>query len=109
MNWGNAAIAKINSELHGLDADIKAGASTITDPQFLDDHGRVRQFSVVLANFPFSDDAWWLRPEQQTDDKKRRARLRKEIFGKEGYRDPLGRFGRGTSFHAPPAEYGDYA
>jgi type I restriction enzyme M protein len=31
MNWGNAAIGKINSVLHGLEADIKAGASTITD------------------------------------------------------------------------------
>ena len=28
MNWGNAAIGKINSVLHGLEADIKAGAST---------------------------------------------------------------------------------
>jgi len=53
MNWGNAAIGKINSVLHGLEADIKAGASTITDPQFLED-GRVRHFSLVLANFPFS-------------------------------------------------------
>jgi type I restriction enzyme M protein len=35
MNWGNAAIGKINSVLHGLEADIKAGASTITDPAFL--------------------------------------------------------------------------
>jgi len=25
----------------------------------------------VLANFPFSDEFWWLRPEQQTDDKKK--------------------------------------
>jgi type I restriction enzyme M protein len=40
MNWSNAAIGKINSVLHGLEAEIKAGASTITDPQFLDD-GRV--------------------------------------------------------------------
>ena len=33
MNWGNAAIGKINSVLHGLEADIAAGASTITDPR----------------------------------------------------------------------------
>jgi type I restriction enzyme M protein len=33
MNWGNPAIGKINSVLHGLEADINAGASTITDPQ----------------------------------------------------------------------------
>jgi type I restriction enzyme M protein len=108
MNWGNAAIGKINSVLHGLEADIKAGASTITDPQFLEG-GQVKKFSLVLANFPFSDEFWWLKPEQQTDDKKKKDKLKKEIFGKEGYKDPYGRFGRGTGFHAPPASYGDYA
>ncbi len=108
MNWGNAAIGKINSVLHGLEADIKGGASTITDPQFLED-GRVRRFSLVLANFPFSDEFWWLKPEQQTDDKKKKDKLKKEIFGKEGFKDPFGRFGRGTGFKAPPASYGDYA
>ena len=109
MNWGNAAIGKINSVLHGLEADIQAGYSTITDPQFLNDDGEVRKFSLVLANFPFSDDFWWLKPEQQTVDKDRKARLRREIFGKEGYKDPFGRFGRGTGFQAPPPSYGDYA
>ena len=108
MNWGNAAIGKINSVLHGLEADIRAGNSTITDPQFLED-GEVRKFTLVLANFPFSDDYWWLKPEQQTDDKTRKARLKKETFCKEGYKDPYGRFGRSTGFQAPPAGYGDYA
>jgi type I restriction enzyme M protein len=108
MNWGNAAIGKINSVLHGLEADIKAGTSTITDPQFLEG-GRVKRFSLVLANFPFSDEFWWLKPEQQTDDKKKKDKLKKEIFGKEGFKDPFGRFGRGTGFKAPPAGYGDYA
>ncbi len=108
MNWGNAAIGKINSVLHGLEADIRAGASTITDPQF-QDGGQVRKFSLVLSNFPFSDEFWWLKPEQQTDDKKKKTKLKKEVFGKEGFKDPFGRFGRGTPFHAPPAGYGDYA
>ena len=108
MNWSNAAIGKINSVLHGLEADIRAGYSTITDPQFLED-GEVQKFALVLANFPFSDDYWWLKPEQQTDDKTKKARLRNEVFGKEGYKDTHGRFGRGTGFHAPPAKYGDYA
>jgi type I restriction enzyme M protein len=107
MNWGNFAIGKINSVLHGLEADIKGGASTITDPQFLE-NGQVKKFSLVLANFPFSDDFWWLKPEQQTDDKKKKEKLKKEIFGK-GYKDLYGRFGRGTAFHSPPAAYGDYA
>ena len=70
----------------------------------------MQKFSTVLANFPFSDDYWWLRPEQQTDDKIKKARLKKEVFGKEGYKDTYGRFGRGTGFQAPPpAAYGDYA
>lgn len=109
MNWGNAAIGKINSVLHGLEATIAAGVSTITDPAFKDGDGKVRKFSLVLANFPFSDEFWWLKPEQHTDDKKKKDKLKKEIFGKEGYKDPLGRFGRGTAFKAPPAGYGDYA
>jgi type I restriction enzyme M protein len=109
MNWGNAAIGKINSVLHGLEATISAGVSTITDPAFKDAEGKVRKFSLVLANFPFSDEFWWLKPEQQTDDKKKKDKLKKEIFGKEGYKDPFGRFGRGTPFKAPPAGYGDYA
>lgn len=109
MNWGNYAIGKINSVLHGLEADIRGGASTITDPAFLDGGGQVKKFSLVLANFPFSDEFWWLRPEQQTDDKKKKEKLKKEVFGKGGYKDPYGRFGRGTAFKAPPAGYGDYA
>jgi type I restriction enzyme M protein len=109
MNWGNAAIGKINSVLHGLDAKIAAGASTITDPAFKDAKGKLSKFSLVLANFPFSDEFWWLRPEQQTDDKKKKDKLKKEVFGKDGYKDPYGRFGRGTPFKAPPAGYGDYA
>jgi type I restriction enzyme M protein len=94
MNWGNAAIGKINSVLHGLEATIAAGASTITDPAFKDEDGKVRKFSLVLANFPFSDEFWWLKPEQQTDDKKKKDKLKKEIFARKGYKDPFGRFGR---------------
>jgi type I restriction enzyme M protein len=108
MNWSNFAIGKINSVLHGLEADIRGGASTITDPQHLD-HGHLKRFSLCLANFPFSDEFWWLKPEQQTDDKKKRDKLKKEVFGKEGYKDQYGRFGRGTGFASPPAGYGDYA
>jgi type I restriction enzyme M protein len=88
MNWGNAAIGKINSVLHGLEANIKAGASTITDSQFLED-GRVKKFSLVLANFPFSDEFWWLKPEQQTDDKKRNPPLCRSIRGELRRSQPL--------------------
>lgn len=107
MNWATYAIAKINAILHGMEADIQGGASTITDPQFTDD-GRVRRFSMVIANFPFSDEFWWLKPEQQGADKKRKQGLKKQVF-KDGYKDMYGRFGRGTPFATPPASYGDYA
>lgn len=124
MNWSNFAIGKINSVLHGLEADIRGGASTITDPQFLDEQGKVKKFSLVLANFPFSDEVWWIRPELQTEDKKKLDKIKKEVFGKSGgkkksqsdaeevtggYKDKYGRFGRGTGFKSPPPGYGDYA
>ena len=41
--------------------------------------------------------------------RRRRTTLKREVFGKEGFKDRFGRFGRGTAFHAPPAGYGDYA
>jgi len=107
MNWNNFAMGKINSVLHGLEAKLNGGASTITDPYFMDGD-EVKKFSMVIANFPFSDDVWWLRPEQQTDDKKKKTSLKKQIF-KDGYKDQHGRFGRGTPYSAPPASYGDYA
>ena len=107
MNWSNYAIGKINSVLHGLEADIRGGASSITDPQFFD-HGTVRRFSLILANFPFSDEQWWLKSEQKTDDAKKK-KLVDEVFKKEGYLDPYSRFGKGTGLPAPPPGYGDYA
>jgi type I restriction enzyme M protein len=71
LNWGSAAIGKINSVLHELKASIEARVFTITDPAFKDTEGKVRRFSLVLANFPFTDEFWWLKPEQQTDHKKK--------------------------------------
>ena len=51
MNWGNAAIGKINSVLHNLEADIRAGNSSITDPAFLED-GRGAQVLCGAREFP---------------------------------------------------------
>lgn len=133
LNWGNFAIAKINSVLHGLEAQLTGGQSTIADPAYLDPDGGVQRFSLVMANFPFSDEFWWLPSEQQTDDKKKREKLKKDVFGKAetrkprgktapddeadeapdalgaGYNDPYRRFGKGTAYASPPASNGDYA
>ena len=56
--------------LHGLAsmAQVKQG-NTIKDPKFLsDDTAEVRQFERVTANFPFSEENWWLNgnPTAQT-------------------------------------------
>jgi type I restriction enzyme M protein len=58
LNWSTYAIARINVILHGLEADIRGGKSTITDPQFLRADGSVDHFDLVIANFPFSDEFW---------------------------------------------------
>jgi type I restriction enzyme M protein len=102
LNWSTYAIARINVILHGLEADIRGGKSTLTDPQFLKPDGSLDRFEVVLANFPFSDDHWWLGQEQQTEEQIKKA---KKAFGKEGFQDKHNRFTFGT----PPAGYGDYA
>ena len=97
MNWGNAR--------HRQDQLRAARPRSRHQGRRQHDHrpavpqdGRARRSSrLVLANFPFSDEFWWLKPEQQTDDKKKKDKLKKEIFGKEGFKDPFGRFGRGTA------------
>ena len=102
MNWSTYAIARINMILHGLEADIRGGKSTLTDPQFLKADGSIEQFDVVIANFPFSDDAWWLREDQRTEDAIKKA---KKSQGKEGFKDPFNRMIYGK----PPSSNGDYA
>jgi len=51
------AIAKMNALVHGLDADIRGPASTLTEPEFVRD-GRLEQFDLILGNFPFADPDW---------------------------------------------------
>ncbi len=98
LNWSTYAIARINCILHGMEADIRGGRSTITDPAFRDG-STVQRFDMVIANFPFSDKTWWLAPEDQGSDKAGKAK--KNL---KEYKDPFGRF-----VHTPPAGYGDYA
>ena len=75
MNWQNYAIARINAILHGIEADIHGGKSTLTDPAFLAPDGQgVAQSDVVIANFPFSDEFWWLPEDKRTDDDKKKAK-----------------------------------
>lgn len=102
MNWQTYAIAKINMILHALEAEIKGGKSSITEPQFLDPKGGVRQFDMVIANFPFSNEYWWLPEELQTEEE---AKKQKKSISKGGFTDPFKRFAFGT----PPLSNGDFA
>lgn len=102
MNWSTYAIARINMILHGLEADIRGGKSTLTDPQFLTPTGGIEQFNVVIANFPFSDEAWWLADEQRTEEQIKKS---KKEMAKAGFKDRYHRF----SFGNPPISNGDFA
>ena len=74
MHWGDAAIGRINSVLHGLGAVIQGGAGTITDAQ---SHkgGQVRQLSPVLSNLGS--------PAPSREPTGRRAQLVGEPFGSQ--------------------------
>jgi type I restriction system adenine methylase HsdM len=58
LNYGTSAIARMNLFLHGIiDGEIAHG-DTLTAPAFLDPHGRLATFDVILANPPYSIKAW---------------------------------------------------
>ena len=57
-NLGTWAIAKMNLLLHGLrDARVEKG-DTIRNPRLLDPEGNLILYDLVIANPPFSLDAW---------------------------------------------------
>ncbi len=109
--WTTWAIANINMHLHGLAsmAQVRQG-NTLKDPKFLaDDTASVRQFDRVAANFPFSEENWWLNGAQKKDAKGR-AVLKKngsphlEFPDKGEFADPFGRL----VFGLPPFSNGDF-
>jgi type I restriction enzyme M protein len=58
LNYGTSAIARMNLFLHGIaDGHIEHG-DTLAKPAFLDHHGYLRAFDVVLANPPYSIKNW---------------------------------------------------
>jgi type I restriction enzyme M protein len=107
--WNTWAIANINMLLHGLDAQVKQGNS-IKDPKFLADEGSsVRQFDYVGANFPFSEENWWLNGTPKKDAKgrpvlKKNGSPQLEYPDKDEFSDPFDRFIYGV----PPFSNGDF-
>jgi len=106
--WNTWAIANINMMLHALDAQIKQG-NTIKGPKFLD-NGSIRRFDRVGANFPFSEENWWLNGTPKKDAKgkpvlKKNGSPQLEYPNKDEFSDPFDRFIYGI----PPFSNGDFA
>jgi type I restriction enzyme M protein len=95
--WNTWAIANINMLVHGLDGQIKQG-NTIKEPKYLDeDSGGIRQFDYVGANFPFSEENWWLNGKPKLDKKgkpvlKKNGTPQLEYPEKDDFEDPFNRF-----------------
>lgn len=109
--WNTWAIANINMILHGLDAIVKKG-DTIKDPKFTEEDNElaIKQFDLVMANFPFSQENWWKNGEPKKDAKgktvnKKDGSPQLEYPGKEDFKDPYERFEYGI----PPFSNGDFA
>ncbi len=109
--WNTWAIGNINMHLHGLAsiAQVKQG-NTIKDPKFRTEDGSgVRQFDRVAANFPFSEENWWLNGTQKKDKKgnvvtKKNGSPQLEYPDKDEFSDPYNRLIYGL----PPFSNGDF-
>lgn len=106
-NLGTWAIGKMNMILHNyMDVDLRKG-DTLTDPQHKDDKNELMVFDRVIANPPFSQDAWWTPAEVSQE-----VKLDKE--GKEKKITPnyskvvVDKFGR-FQYGIPPRGYADLA
>jgi type I restriction enzyme M protein len=107
--WNTWAIANINMLLHALDGKIEQG-NTIKAPKFLtSDSSQIRQFDRVGANFPFSEENWWLNGTPKKDSKgkpvlKKNGSPQLEYPEKDEFSDSYDRFIYGI----PPFSNGDF-
>lgn len=94
-----AGLARMNMVLHDCPTSLIkcSGNSTLSDPQFTDDNGGLKQFDFVVANPPFSLKSWSNGVYDTDGD------ATAEITANS--RD----YGRFKGFGIPPAKNGDYA
>ena len=91
MDVATAGLARMNMVIHkNATAEIAKGQSTLSNPLFLDETGRLKTFDFVVANPPFSYKAWTTGFTVQAGT----------------ISDPHDRF---TSYGVPPRKNGDYA
>ncbi|MUH34805.1 SAM-dependent DNA methyltransferase [Zobellia amurskyensis] len=106
-NLGTWAIGKLNMLLHNfMDADIRKG-DTLTTPQHKNDNNELTLFDRVIANPPFSQDAWWTPAENSIEVKLDKNGKEKKVSPNYNkvVSDPYGRFQYGI----PPRGYADLA
>lgn len=106
-NLGTWAIGKLNMLLHNfMDADIRKG-DTLTTPQHKNEQNELELFDRVIANPPFSMDAWWTPAENSIEVKLDKNGKEKKVSPnyKKVVSDPYGRFQYGI----PPRGYADLA
>jgi len=91
MDVATAGLARMNMVIHrNATAEIAKGQSTLSNPLFLDETGRLKTFDFVVANPPFSYKAWTTGFTVQAGT----------------ISDPHGRF---AGYGVPPKKNGDYA
>ena len=102
-NLGTWAIAKLNLYLHNIEANIERG-DTLVDPRHLDG-GYLRTFDRVIANPPFSANAWWTPLELSAESDSQAEGKKAKSPNYKLVRDSFGRFVYGV----PPRGYADLA
>lgn len=106
-NLGTWAIGKLNMLLHNfMDADIRKG-DTLVDPKHRNEENELTLFDRVVANPPFSMDAWWTPAETNIETKLDKNGKEKKVTPNYNkvVSDPYGRLQYGV----PPRGYADLA
>lgn len=106
-NIGTWAIGKMNMILHNYnDADLRKG-DTLVNPQHKDDRNDLMLFDRVIANPPFSMDAWWT-PAEVSQETKLDASGKEKKITPNYNKVVVDKFGR-FQYGIPPRGYADLA
>lgn len=105
MNGSSWSMARMNLFIHDIHVDSTniAWGDSLANPMHLDADGNLRQFDVIVANMPFSQDKWaeGFNPGGGQDGET----YRKKKFTMTANLDKYHRFDWGV----PPASKGDWA
>ncbi len=58
MNGSSWSMARMNLFIHGIHGANIAWGDSLANPLHLDSDGNLKQFDVIVANMPFSQDKW---------------------------------------------------